>query len=232
MKNIDQIYIDIHTHSPASSGNPIQIINLFPEQSMIPLAAHSFYSVGWHPWFLKEELVDEYLYIVSIASQRQEVLAVGECGLDHLSKVPFPLQKEVFRQQALIAERVGKPLLIHCVRASNEVIRIKKELKPKVPWIIHGFNSNLITGRALLRNDFYLSLGVDLLKDFSNARKFLPEIPLDRLFFETGDMEIAIEEIYQIGAMKLNMSALIMQIELNFNKVFYAEGIITHFKNK
>jgi len=215
-------FIDIHTHSPGHADDVIQIINLFPEQLIPQLAAQFFYSVGWHPWYLKKENNDAFLEIVSEGGIRAEILAIGECGLDRLSEVSFDYQSEVFKQQALIAERVQKPLLLHCVRSANEMIKLKKEIKPKMPWIIHGYNSNLVTGRELIRHGFYLSIGVDLLNDISNASIFLPEIPVDRLFFESGDMDIHIEKIYQKAASKLEieLSALKQQIGLNFNEVF------------
>jgi len=215
-------YIDIHTHSPGSFGDVIQIINLFPEQPVSQLAAHHFYSLGWHPWFISEENYETFIKTVSEECIDIQILAIGECGLDQLSKAPLTLQLKAFQQQALIAERVEKPLLIHCVRAANEMIRLKKEMKPKMPWIIHGFNSNLITGRELIRHGFMISFGVDLLKDVSNAYNFLPEIPLDRLFLETGDMDIHVQKIYQRAALKfeIEISTLKKQIYSNFNRVF------------
>ena len=200
----------------------IQIINLFPEQPISQLAAHFFYSVGWHPWYLKKENTDTFLEIVSERGIRAEVLAIGECGLDRLSAVSFDFQVDVFKQQALIAERVQKPLLLHCVRSANEIIKLKKEIKPKMPWIIHGYNSNLVTGRELIRHGFYISIGVDLLKDISNAFNFIPEIPMDRLFFESGDVDIHVGKIYQKAVSKLDIELLTLkqQIWSNFNKVF------------
>jgi TatD DNase family protein len=222
--NISELdyFIDIHTHSPGHTNNVIQIINLFPEQLIPQLAAQFFYSVGWHPWYLKKENNNVFLEIVSEGSYRSEILAIGECGLDRLSEVSFDYQIEVFKQQALIAERVQKPLLLHCVRSANEMIKLKKEIKPKMPWIIHGYNSNLVTGRELIRHGFYISLGVDLLKENSNAFNLLPEIPVDRLFFESGDVDIDVEKIYQKAALKLNIElpALRQKIRSNFDKVF------------
>jgi TatD DNase family protein len=215
-------YINIHTHSSGSFGDVIQIINLFPEQPVEKLTAQHFYSLGWHPWFIKEDNYEASLQIVSEKSRQPQILAIGECGLDQLSKAPLTLQLKAFQQQAIISERVGKPLLIHCVRAANEMIRLKKEMKPKMPWIIHGFNSNLITGRELIRHGFLISLGADLLKEVSNALNFLPEIPLDRLFLETGDVNIHVNKIYQRAALKLEIeiSTLKKQIHSNFNSLF------------
>jgi TatD DNase family protein len=218
-------YIDIHTHSLVHADDVIQIINLFPEQLISPLAAPFFYSVGWHPWYLRKENNDAYLKIVSDGGLKPEILCIGECGLDRLSEVAFEYQIEVFKQQALIAERVQKPLLLHCVRSANEIIKLKKEIKPKMPWIIHGYNSNFVTGLELIRHGLYISIGIDLLKDISNAFNFLPEIPLDRLFFESGDMDIHVGKIYQKAASKLDIELLALkkQIQSNFNLVFIKE---------
>jgi len=215
-------FIDIHTHSPGHAGDVIQIINLFPEQLIPQLAAQLFYSLGWHPWYLKKENYNPFLEIVSERGVRAEILAIGECGLDRLSEVSFDFQIEVFKQHALIAERVQKPLLLHCVRSANEMIKLKKEIKPKMPWIIHGYNSNLVTGRELIRHGFFISIGVDLLKEISNASNFLPEIPVDKLFFESGDVDIHVEKIYQkaVSILNIELSALKQQIQSNFNKVF------------
>lgn len=226
MNNSRQNYfIDIHTHSAGQSDNVIQIINLFPEQLIPQLAAQSFYSLGWHPWYLKKENNDAYLKIISKGGLKPQILAIGECGLDRLSEVSFEYQTEVFKQQVLIAERIQKPLLLHCVRSANEIIKLRKEIKPVMPWIIHGYNSNLVTGRELIRHGFYISIGVDLIKDFSNALKFLPEIPLDRLFFETGDVDIHVEKVYREAASKLDIDLLTLkqQIQSNFNRVFGKE---------
>lgn len=226
MNNSEQNYfIDIHTHSAGQSDDVIQIINLFPEQLIPQLAAQSFYSLGWHPWYLKKENNDAYLKIISKGGLKPQILAIGECGLDRLSEVSFEYQTEVFKQQALIAERIQKPLLLHCVRSANEIIKLRKEIKPVMPWIIHGYNSNLVTGRELIRHGFFISIGVDLMKDFSNALKFLPEIPLDRLFFETGDVDIHVEKVYRVASSKLEIDLLTLkqQIQSNFNRVFGKE---------
>ncbi|MDP4289584.1 MAG: TatD family hydrolase [Bacteroidota bacterium] len=229
-------YIDIHTFSPCSAADTLQIINLFPEQVIDRLPAFSlletdvnpykcYYSLGWHPRHLREEKQTEYINLIAQVCQRKEILAVGECGLDRLSEASMDYQEAVFKKQALIAEEIGKPLLIHCVRANNELIRIKKELKPKAPWVVHGFNSKPVAGRELLRHGFYISLGSDLLKPVSNANEFISEIPLERLFLETGDLSVSVKEIYSEAAMKSGqeITLLVRNIRSNFTRVFQTD---------
>lgn len=66
---------------------------------------------------------------------------------------------QVFRRQAELAESLCKPLVIHCVRAHDIVIGIKKELKPRQNWVIHGFRGKPTVARMLLDAGMWLSFG-------------------------------------------------------------------------
>jgi TatD DNase family protein len=48
-------------------------------------------------------------------AQHPKVVAIGECGLDYLHAGPgdIPLQEEVFERQIALANKVGKPLMLH-----------------------------------------------------------------------------------------------------------------------
>ncbi len=213
-------YIDIHTHNKGSDEN-ISILNLFPER--VPdIEENGLYSIGLHPWYINESRVETDLHIIDTAAINDNILAVGETGLDKFAKAPRNLQKYIFGKQVKISEKYRKPLIIHCVGMFNELIRIKKEHSAASVWIIHGFNSNLQIARELIKNGFYLSFGQALLNNRSNAAGILPKIPLDRIFFETDDSGIDIEKIYNIAAFVLGMRVedLCKETENSFNKIF------------
>ena len=86
-------------------------------------------------------------------------LAVGEAGLDKLADAPMDLQVEVFRCQACLAEAVGKPLVLHLVKAVDELLKVKRDLRPSKPWIIHGFRGKAALAEEYLKHGFYLSFG-------------------------------------------------------------------------
>lgn len=54
------------------------------------------------------------------------VWAIGECGLDKYSQVDFDIQKQYFIKQIELSELTHKPLIIHCVKAYNELLNLKK----------------------------------------------------------------------------------------------------------
>jgi TatD DNase family protein len=117
----------------------------------------------------------------------------------------LPLQEEIFIKQIRIAEEVKKPMLIHCVKCFNELISIKKIVRPKISMILHGFNNNFNIAKTLLERGFYISLGTAIFNENANATHLLQQIPLEKLFFETDDKNISITEIYEKASFILKM---------------------------
>ena len=207
--SVENSFIDIHTHSTKKEGGAIEIINLYPEQVSKAMTGNSFpraCSIGWHPWYIREDQRRSVMEILGEASNRVEVVAIGECGIDLLSKINPSFQLSVFKEHVRLAEEVRKPLIIHCVRAFNQLVKCRKEFRPTIPWIIHGYNSNLSIANELMKHGFYFSLGKALLDDTSNATKLFPTIPPDQLFLETDDADLPIQSIYHRAALLSNVT--------------------------
>ncbi|HEY1056222.1 MAG TPA: TatD family hydrolase, partial [Emticicia sp.] len=164
-----------------------------------------------HPWYINENSAKLQLKKLAGIASDPAIKFIGECGLDRLKGAPLPLQEEIFIKQIRIAEEVKKPVIIHCVKCYNELISIKKIVRPRIPFIVHGFNTKIEIARQLLDKGFYLSLGGALLHEESNALKVLQEIPLEKLFLETDDKDISIVDIYQKAAEVKNLSLVVME---------------------
>ena len=204
-------FYDIHTHRslpPAEScrrilNRIVGVDTLFPRDEKL--------SCGIHPWYIQEgdvqlEALKNYL------DSSENIVAIGEAGLDKLhSPVSLARQQDIFHQQALLAEEYGKPLLIHCVKAWEEVLREKKSLRPSVPWILHGFRGKGELARQLLREGFCLSFGLHFQP--SALREAWPE----RLFLETDEAEVGIGVIYReaSAALGISLDELARQVEEN-----------------
>ncbi len=205
--------IDIHTHHPKADKS--SVYNVVLGQDKIP--SNGFYSVGIHPWFsragnkLLEQLKQE------LNQSNKQLLFIGECGLDKLKGVSFPKQQNLFLQQVLLSEEYEKPLLIHCVKSYNELIRIKKEISPKQQWIVHGFNRKVSVAEMLLAENMYLSLGLRFLKTQQGV-SVLKRIPLSKLFFETDDDSFSsIEEVYILASEILQVSKTKLKQQIGKN---------------
>lgn len=122
------------------------------------MADSGFYSVGIHPWDTPAQpgVLDE---LERIASADSRVVAVGECGLDKLRGAPLDEQERVFEAQIAIASRLGLPLIIHCVRALDRLLNLRRRY-PSGQWILHGFRGGEATARQLLAAGIDLSFGL------------------------------------------------------------------------
>lgn len=180
------IYYNIHTHHSPASPDEKAIISI-DIRNPHPLEPPFHYSAGIHPWYASEDLFNA---LQKIAKQ-SNIVAIGEAGLDKLTPTPWELQKKLFLDQIILAENLGKPLIIHCVKAWPELLAIHKISRPSVPWIIHGFRGKEELANQLLHAGFYLSFGQhfqpNAIKKAWNAH---------RLFLETDESDINIKNIY------------------------------------
>ena len=150
------------------------------------------------------------------------VLAIGECGLDKLCHTDCDLQVNVFKQQIGLANKLDKPLIVHCVRAFDELIKIIDGQPPSVPVVVHGFNKKGSIAEALIGRGIYLSFGAAILKNGSPAADALKQMPADRCFLETDNAEVPIYDIYRAAASirQISEEAVILQVQQNFATVF------------
>jgi len=196
------MYYNLHTH-------------YFPEGNRDICA---IVSVGIHPWYIQKDNIEKELDLIEKYASSPNVRAIGECGLDKLCETDFELQKEVFLSHISISEKIGKPLIIHCVKSFDEIMFFKKKCRPAQTWIIHGFRGRPQQAKQLVESGFFLSFGVN------HNEQSIKNIPIERIFFETDDSDCDIRTIYKNAAKILNTSEknLIRQIEENFNSIFVA----------
>jgi TatD DNase family protein len=192
-------YINLHTHNDTNDPEVIALLNRHQREQDLPFLEHKKYSVGLHPWHIDEKTLENDLIWLKNTTKLPNVIAVGECGLDRLIEVPMELQEEVFRQHIALSESLKKPLILHCVRAHERILQLKKQLKPAQSWIFHGFDKNVNTAMKCIEAGCFLSFGSAMIKNESRFAEILKKIPLERVFFETDITNYRIQEIYEIG---------------------------------
>lgn len=198
-------FFDIHTHFPTGNAGVTELENL--RFGQVASGRTKFCSVGLHPWYLKADGFDAEKQWLDQQSVLPGVCAIGEAGLDKVCDTLWSLQEAAFRYCIDVSETVQKPLVIHCVRAYNEVIQIKKHRKPKQSWIFHGFNKHPDTAQMLLKEGCFLSFGAALLKPGNHSAEALQQTPEDRFFLETDDdPDVEIAAIYEQAALLRSIS--------------------------
>lgn len=207
-------FFNIHTHSLVHPESEIlaQSPDLFPSDKL-PV----YTSIGIHPWFLTEENAESQWKALQKQVSHPSVLAIGEGGLDKLKGPDMELQVKILKQQVALSEEKSLPLIIHCVKAFNELIQLKKELRPHQPWIIHGFRGKEALAIDCIRHGFYLSYGEHFQE---NALKATPQ---EKLFIETDESEILVQEIYQSIALVhgIGLQELMESVKKNVKEVFF-----------
>ncbi len=202
--------LNLHTHHLKIENGVKSIENVIIDTEFVDniglynLDPNKLYSAGIHPWYIDENRYEEQLYILDKLANNPQIKAIGEAGLDKIKGGSFETQEKVFLASIRTAERVGKPMIIHCVKSYAELISIAKLVKPKVPLILHGFNKNLELAQDLIKKGFYLSFGVDFLKHTA-LQEILKSITLEQVFFETDDKDVEIQDIYKLAAKVLDI---------------------------
>ena len=129
-----KMYFDIHTHH--LSACPSEAI-YNADSKYMPTPDEAIYiSVGIHPWHLTDEDYPVRLqWVESMLQNDKRIIALGEAGLDKCCDTPSALQEEAFRKVISLSEHYCRPLIIHAVKAYNELIALKKEVHLDYPWL-------------------------------------------------------------------------------------------------
>ncbi|MBO7313102.1 MAG: TatD family hydrolase [Alistipes sp.] len=187
-------YIDIHTHNPR-------------EDVLSPTMA------GIHPW--QAEIGYELPDLT-------ECDIIGETGLDYACEVDRYRQKELFLRHLAKAQQLGKPVVLHVVRALNDTLSILSEFKGLKGVVFHGFIGSKEQAAECIKRGYYLSFGERSLRS-PKTREVIAKMPQNLLFCETDDnTDIAIEEIYRSVAeiRGTTPEELLRTIEDNYKNLF------------
>lgn len=159
--------IDIHTHRPTE--------------------AVTIRTVGVHPWHATE-------YSLPSVEAIEAADAVGEIGLDKACGVDFEMQRALFVKQLELAERFEKPVVLHCVRAFEEVMTLLERHTLRAV-LFHGFIGSREQAARAVKKGYYLSFGART-EGSNKTIEALRATPLERLFVETDEADTTIEAMY------------------------------------
>lgn len=214
------MYINVHTHHTQPVEGILSIGNLYKNFDVIEI--NSLYSVGLHPWFITADTWQQQFETVKETCRLQNVVAVGEAGLDKVCATDFALQQTVFAGHIQLANEIQKPLIVHCVRAHAEAMQLLKQHNVQVPVLFHGFTKSKELALQLMAQGYYLSFGHGLMKE--NLRAVLAALPIEQVLLETDNSTASIEEIYKLAAaaFQIDEDSLSLQLQKNAAKVFGA----------
>jgi TatD DNase family protein len=150
-------------------------------------------ALGLHPEDVKADWREQLATIeTAIRAHREELVAIGEIGLDYYWDKTFKEeQKEVLRRQLLLARELNLPVILHNREATEDILTIVKEVGGR--GVFHCYSGSKETAEIILKMGFYLGIGGVLTFKNSKLGETLKEISItnhqlpitNRLLLET-----------------------------------------------
>lgn len=197
-------FIDLHTHSKGFISSEVLAIKSIDlcTQGADDIGEQPV-SVGLHPWHIEQATLQKLLYLLEHYAQQENILMLGEIGLDRNSRVDMELQKSAFEMQCQIAYQHHLPCILHIVKAWEELFATQKRLGREQPlFIIHGFRGKPDLAKSLIDKGFYLSFG-----SHYSQESLLVAWQAHHLFLETDEAELSIATHYQQVAEMLEITS-------------------------
>jgi len=140
---------------------------------------------GLHPYWIGQDTPQDLAELEKILAENDAV-AVGECGLDFRpGQAERLLQQNIFERQLSIAQKMTLPVVIHCVHATEVIIKTLKQY-PGLSGMIHSYSGSPEQAARLIDMGFYLGIGGSITYErASKLRSVVSKMPLTALLLET-----------------------------------------------
>ena len=178
-------------------------VNVASINSVMELChAHPGYcypALGLHPEDVKADWREQLATVeAAIRAHRDELVAIGEIGLDYYWDKTFKEeQKEVLRRQLLLARELNLPVILHNREATEDILSIVNTIandqspitNNQLRGVFHCYSGSKETAEIILKMGFYLGIGGVLTFKNSKLSETLRELNqseiLNRLLLET-----------------------------------------------
>ncbi len=153
-----------------------------------------FFAVGLHPCWLESCLprgnwaaeLPHLDQLLRRAAQAPKCIAIGECGLDLYIEGDLAQQEAVLACHLEVARACDLPVILHCRRAHNQLLRLLKQHPVPRGGVVHAFSGSGEMARQYWNMGFYLGVGGTITYARANkTRNAVKTMPLEALILET-----------------------------------------------
>ncbi|MDH5388994.1 MAG: TatD family hydrolase [Gammaproteobacteria bacterium] len=140
---------------------------------------------GLHPYWVNQHNDRDLTKLEQLIKQIP-CIAIGECGLDYRPKQADKKKQQYFFEAQLdIAEKNELPVVIHSVRATEDVIQQLRN-HTGLTGMIHSYSGSYEQALKLIEMGFYISFGGAITYDRANKlRDTASKLPLTSILIET-----------------------------------------------
>lgn len=165
---------------PATQPNDWQAVLSLKQQFGVRVVA-----LGVHPWFAKQASTISMNQLENILISDSSIW-VGEIGLDALFNASKSFQLSVFEQQVVLAKQYNRPIILHNLRSTTDMLSVIKRVKFDCGGIVHAFSGSLEEADLWIRLGFKIGIGSLLLNpNAKKARRAAMMLPIESLLLET-----------------------------------------------
>jgi TatD DNase family protein len=180
---------------------------------------------------LKENKFDVDEEIKFIESNKNNIAAIGEVGLDYSQDEDPQKQKKMFEKIISMAERVNKPVIIHSRKAEFDCVEMLESSKLK-KIIMHCFCGRKSLVKRIVENGWFLTIPTSVVRSQQfqhNARS----VPITQLFCETdapylspfkdkrNEPAFVLESYKKLAEMKgMKLKEVVNNVWMNWQRMF------------
>ena len=211
MENADEIIkqaakngIDVILNGTDPLSNK-EVLELSSKYENAHAALGYFYSFA-------DEMTDEDISLLDKQLENDNVIAVGEIGLDYYhTKDNKDKQKELFEKMLSLAQKHDLPVIVHSRKSIQDTFDILK--KHDVAGSMHCYQGSAEMAQEFIKLGFYIGVGGPVTHtNNKKIRKMVKEIDINHLLIETDSPYLAPEEKRGEKNTSLNLKYIIRKI--------------------
>jgi len=153
---------------------------------------HCHPMIGLHPCSVDRNYARNLNTIEKWLGQHK-FAAIGEMGTDlYWDKSYFEEQKQAFRRQAILAQEVDLPIVVHCRDSIDETIDLTRSThKGNLKGVFHCFTGSQEQANAIIDMGFFLGIGGIVTFKKSALGEIIEAIDLQHIVIETDSPYLA-----------------------------------------
>jgi len=178
-------------------------------------AGRLYATAGVHPHHA-DDFTDATRELIRELSGLDEVVAVGECGLDYFRNFSsHEGQVHAFEAQLQIAIESGKPVFLHQRDAHDAFLDLLRQYLPDISGgVAHCFTGNAEQMQAYLELGLYIGITGWICDERrgQDLREAVRELPLDRVLLETDAPYLLPRDLPEKPSSRRNEPALLPHV--------------------
>ncbi|MBQ9159939.1 MAG: TatD family hydrolase [Methanobrevibacter sp.] len=159
-----------------------------------------------------DEVTDDDIYLLDGQLSNDNVVAVGEIGLDYYyTKDNKESQKELFENMLNLAEKHDLPVIVHSRKSMQDTFDILR--KHDVVGSLHCYQGSAEMAREFIKLGFYIGIGGPVTYNSNKKiKKVLNQIDINHILVETDSPYLTPQEKRGVANTPLNLKYIIEKI--------------------